>query len=146
MVRFAIQCALLLVVCWLAWRRGGLSERLVATALSAQLVVDQLLHFALGARGSYWGLHLWHFPLDLALFAVILTAALKADRWWVIWAGSAQFLAVLGHILRAIDDAMFPITYAIMERLPFWLVILLAGYGTITRTPAVARSSISPRS
>ena len=130
MTRLHVQLVLLLLLVIYAWRRGGRPEKAISTTLLALVVADQAFHLALGDGGDYWGLHPWHFAIDCTLLAVIVAIALKADRLWTLWAGSLQLLAVGGHVLRAIDAGMYPIIYAILERFPFWMLILITGWGT----------------
>ncbi|MBX7495018.1 hypothetical protein K3172_04000 [Qipengyuania sp. 6B39] len=130
MIRTLVQVAVLIVVFVYAWRRGGWPEKALATGLLSQILLDQTFHAVIGEGGDYLGLHPWHFFLDCLLLALIVTIALKADRFWTLWAGSLQLLAVGGHVLRAIDGGMFPLIYAILERFPFWMLILITGWGT----------------
>ena len=131
MTRLLAQAILLVVVAGFAWRKGEWPERASATALLATLFIDQVAHRVFGMPwGPYDQLHPWHFTLDCALLAVILSIALKADRLWTLWLGSAQILAVAGHVARALSADIHPMIYAILERYPFWMAIVITAWGT----------------
>lgn len=130
MIRFFIQCTLLLIVLAFAWRRGEWPEKAAASMLVAHIVIDQAIHAMVGSRGTYEGLHPWHFPLDCLLLSGSIAILLKADRLWPILLGSAATLSLTGHLLRWAVPEMFPNVYAILERYPFWIAILVTGVGT----------------
>lgn len=147
MTLFLMQCVLLLAVIAYAWKFGRWPEKTLSAALLLHVLIDQTFHALFGSGGDYYGLHLWHFALDTALMALILAIALNADRFWTLWAGSLQLLAVGGHVLRAIDGAMFPLIYATLEQYPFWMLILITGWGTYNhqrRSPPIG-SRTSPK-
>jgi hypothetical protein len=132
MIRFLVQGILILVVFIAAWRTGEKPERYVATIYLAML-------FASGANALlaesdtyavYQGLHLFHFVLDVSAMVGILAVALRYDRWWTLWVGSAQFIAVMAHLLRASGMEVPPMAYAVMERWPIWIAVLMTGLGT----------------
>lgn len=129
-VRFSIQVALLLLVALFALAKGGRPERHVALILLGMLVAN--LGFAwISGRWTDYGVFPWfRFILDLTGFALILAVALRADRWWPLWVSGVQLLAVLAHLLRAVDASIPPLVHAVMERWPFWIAIVITGIGT----------------
>lgn len=130
MVRFSIQVALLLLVALYAWRRGGRPERHVALVLLGMLLANVIYAGIVGNWTDYRVMPWFRVVLDIVGFAFILAIALRADRWWPLCVGGVQLQAVLAHVLRAIDASLPPLVYAIMERWPFWIAIILTGLGT----------------
>jgi hypothetical protein len=132
MLRFLAQALLIIVVFVAAWRRGGEPERYVASIYLAMLVVSAVNAFSESAHAGadYTDVKSLHFTLDaLALLGVVIVA-LRYDRWWTLWVGSVQFIAVMAHVLRMLNWPMPPIAYAVMERWPVWLAVILTGVGT----------------
>lgn len=132
MVRFSIQVALLLVVFAYAFRKGGKPEKYVATIyLGLFLAAVAFRLFSGGwSEGSYHGLQLYRFASDILAFLCVVVVALRFNRWWVLWVGSVQLLAVMAHLIRAAELPIEPLVYAIMERWPTWIALILTGAGT----------------
>lgn len=133
MVRFFLQAVVVLVVVIAAWRTGGKPERYVATIYFVMLLA--------GTAHSFWAppsephhidaffqFRAW---LDVGALVGVVLVAIRYDRWWTLWVGSAQFLAVMAHVLRALDMPVPMAAYAIMERWPVWIAILVTGLGTM---------------
>ena len=132
MIRFILQSVLILVVFVAAWRLGDKPERHVASIYLSMLVLSSFNALVIGENGSadYSDLQNVHFALDLGALLGVIIIALRYDRWWVLWVGSVQFIAVMAHLLRALAFPMPPIAYAVMERWPVWLAILITALGT----------------
>lgn len=133
MIRFLAQVLLILVVFIAAWRKGGKPERYVATIYFAMLLATSA-NALLGdgdTEADYQGLHVLHFLLDLSAMAAVAAIALRYDRWWTLWVGSAQFIAVMAHLLRASGLEVPPMAYAVMERWPIWIAVATTGLGTL---------------
>lgn len=132
MIRFLVQAFLLTAVFIGAWRVGGKPEKYVATIYFAMLVMAsaQALLFFPATQADYEDLYDFRFMLDLAALGGVLFAALRFDRWWTLWVGSAQFIAVMAHLLRALDMPIPALAYAVMERWPVWIAIILTALGT----------------
>lgn len=132
MLRFVLQALLICVVFIAACRTGGRPERYVASFYFAMLLVTAATAFGGGAERdvNYQGLHAIRFACDCFCFIGVLYVALRYDRWWTLWVGSVQFIAVMAHLLRAFALPMPPIAYAVMERWPVWMAVLITGLGT----------------
>ena len=132
MLRFLAQALLIIVVFVAAWRAGGKPERYVASIYLAMLVASAVNAFSGSAHAGadYTGVKILHFILDALALVGVVTIALRYDRWWTLWVGSVQFIAVMAHVLRMLDWPMPPIAYAVMERWPVWLAVILTGVGT----------------
>jgi hypothetical protein len=132
MARFLAQAILILVVFIAAWRAGGKPERCIATVYLTMFVVAAFDAILLPSSrdNPYDGLYGFRFILDLSALFAVITIALRYDRWWTLWVGSAQFVAVMAHLLRLLDIPVPPLAYAVMERWPVWIAVLLTGLGT----------------
>lgn len=144
MTRFAIQVALLLLVTAFAWSKGGKPERQVSSIYLGMLVLSILYATVAGSWANYVSIPYYRVILDIAALLLVVRVALAHDRWWVLWVGSAQFLAVMAHFLRMGGMPLPPVVYAVMERWPVWLAIALTGLGTwlhMRRTSATAANT-----
>ncbi|MEZ5681112.1 MAG: hypothetical protein R3E14_07405 [Erythrobacter sp.] len=131
MTRFLIQVALLLTITACAWRWGGKAEKHVAAIYLAMLVLATGIALINGEWAGYVVVPYYRAAIDLAALMAVVHVALHANCWWVIWVGSAQLLAVSAHLLRMSGVPLPPIAYAVMERWPVWLAIVLVGVGTL---------------
>lgn len=133
MVRFLVQALLILVVFIAAWRIGGKPERYVASTYLGMFVASGVHAWLEGPGGEagYLGLHAFRFLLDCLALGIVLYVALRFDRWWALWVGSAQLLAVIAHLLRILGWPIPPIAYAVMERWPVWLAVIFTGAGIL---------------
>ena len=143
MVRFFLQALVVCVVFVAAWRTGGKPERYVATIYITMLLAATAHFFwAPPTQAAHVnGFHQFRAWIDLAALVGVVLVAIRYDRWWTLWVGSVQFLAVTAHVLRAFEMPVPMAAYAVMERWPVWIAISLAGLGTIlhhrrTRIPA----------
>lgn len=132
MLRFLLQALLILVVFIAAWRAGDKPERYVASTYFAMLIVSTINALAIGRQSDtdYTDLHNLRFVLDCSALAGVVFVALRYDRWWTLWVGSVQFIAVTAHLLRALALPMPPIAYAVMERWPVWMAVMITAIGT----------------
>lgn len=145
MLRFLAQALLIIVVFAAAWRSGGKPERYVASIYLAMLLASAVNAFSASAHAGadYTDVKDFHFLLDGLALVGVVTVALRYDRWWTLWVGSVQFIAVMAHFLRMMDMPMAPIAYAVMERWPVWLGVILTGIGTMLH---IRRSRGTPSS
>lgn len=128
-----MQALVISVVFIAAWRAGGRPERYVASVYFAMLVIASV-HATMVPPTSPMQiaeLHRARAWLDTAALVAVVAVALRYDRWWTLWVGSVQFIAVMAHVLRAIEMPIPLIAYAVMERWPVWMAVLLTGFGTI---------------
>lgn len=131
MDRYFLQVILLLLVAALAYFKGGSSEKHVAVVLVSMHVASAIHYLLFSEWGGLVTWPIFRMSLDLVGFAAILYIALRANRWWPLWVGSAQLLAIMAHVFRAIDVSLPMTIYMIMERWPFWAAIIITGIGTV---------------
>lgn len=143
MARFVLQVALLLFVVLYAWTKGGRPERHVSFILFAMLVATIGRAAVVGQWTDYEGIPWFRVGLDILAFILLVGVALRADRWWPLWVASAQLLSVLAHLLRVVDARLPPLAYAVMERWPYMIAILLTGLGTYLHARRQATATAS---
>jgi hypothetical protein len=133
MERFLVQALLILVVFIAAWRAGGIPERYVASTYLGMFVAGTIHALVKGPGGEsgYAGVHAFRFTVDAIALVVVIFVALRYDRWWTLWVGAVQLIAVISHLLRIAEWPIAPIAYAVMERWPVWLAIIFTGLGTL---------------
>ncbi|MBX7497001.1 hypothetical protein K3172_14155 [Qipengyuania sp. 6B39] len=133
MLRFTIQVILILVVFAGALRAGGRPEKAIASIYLAMMLLNVAQAILLGrwSDDTYGGVQLFHFALDLAALAGVVCVILLYHRWWTIWVGSAQLVAVGAHLVKFAAVPLNPFVYSIMERWPVWVAIVLTGLGTL---------------
>jgi hypothetical protein len=132
MIRFIVQVLFLILVFAAAWRVGGKPERYMASIYLSMLVVSLLgailfNDFGGGLRQS----QNYRFLLDFAALVAVTIVAVRYDRWWTLWVGSVQLIAVIAHVLKVIGLSIPLLVYGIMERWPIWIAIALTGLGTL---------------
>lgn len=120
---------LLFAVCGFALWRGGPPERwggasfLIASA--ATLVAP------LPGGPVFRSLEVELLVIDLALLAALLVLAMKANRYWPMWAAAAHSSAVAVHAAKALrPDLVWPI-YAVAASASSILVVLILWIGTL---------------
>jgi hypothetical protein len=131
MIRFVLQVVFLALVFAAAWRVGGKPERYMASIYSSMLFAALLGAILLDDIGA--GLppsQNYRFLLDIAALVAVATVAVLYDRWWTLWVGSVQLIAVTAHVLKLTGLAIHPLVYGVMERWPTWVAIALTGLGT----------------
>ena len=136
-MRVEIFLALLaLALGYAAWKGGG-PERSMAAILVAMVIADQLLHLAVPA--SYAIVDIGHLATDLGAFAATFMLAMIAHRFWPIVAAVLQTLPLLAHISRAIELAMHPAAYMVMQVAASWLLPPLLASATWRHQQRLAR-------
>lgn len=132
MIRFLVQVVFLVLVFIAAWRAGGKPEKHVACIYVSMLVLD--LAGAAVLDDPHAGLQesqTYRFVLDLAALVAVVIVSLRYDRWWTLWVGSVQLIAVVAHLLKMTGLSIPPLVYGVMERWPVWIGIALTGLGTL---------------
>ncbi|MGB3473008.1 MAG: hypothetical protein WBA51_19500 [Erythrobacter sp.] len=131
MERYLLQTLLLFLVFVAALRSGGKAERYVASVYVAMHSLLSVYIFSLDRDlAGYTGIHFFRLFLDVVALLIVVRIAVIYDRWWTLWVGSAQFIAVMAHLLRMLGMPIPPLAYAVMERWPVWIAIALTGLGT----------------
>lgn len=130
MLRMIIFGALLLGSCAFALLRGSRDAQIVAiTTLFASLASYYLM-------SRYTDVELGVFVVDSLALAAFAVVALKSDRFWPLWIAGLQLTTTFGHGLRALEDEMVPIAYAVALRswsYPIQIILIIAVWRGLQR-------------
>lgn len=119
---------LLIAVCGYAFWRGGGPERVVGIACLVASAATQLIHMP---RELYFrNLETEILIVDAALLVILLAVALKANRYWPIWATAAHATAVAVHLARAFNPLMDWPVYALAATASSVAVLGMLGWGS----------------
>jgi len=100
--QWANLLALLLSTGVAVWR-GGWPERIAAVAMAAAWLASAILHDADQLHGPQQLI----MAIDLGLFGVLLTLALRSDRWWPMWACAFHGLSVVLALAMLADPGVW---------------------------------------
>jgi hypothetical protein len=114
--------AILAACCVYATLRGAAPERFGA----AIFVVASILSFAVVSSPSarFGSLEVGVFAVDATVLVSLLVLALRAERFWPLWAIALHLIETAGHAVKAIDPLVIPKAYAFV--LAFWSYPMLA--------------------
>lgn len=113
MTRLIIFLLLLFGSCGYAFLKGSRDAQVVAATTLAATFAS----FFLVSR--YSGVEFGVLAVDILVLIVFVAVALKSDRFWPLWIAGLQLTTTFGHGLRALEDQMVPIAYAVSLR--FWV-------------------------
>ena len=111
MERALVFAALLACTVLYALVRGGTPERLAALAYLMAYLGGVAL--TISRSDAFQSVELGVLATDAALAAVLVTIALRANRYWTIWAASLQTVALAGHLAKFIVPEILAPAYAI---------------------------------
>lgn len=129
--QWANLLALLLSTGVAAWRGRG-PERIAAAAMLLAWIASALSHDAtqlFGPQGTIM-------VIDLALFLVLLTIALRSDRWWPMWACAFHGLSLVLAMAMLADPRVWSRAGFIASGVFSYLTMLSLFVGAVGRPPA----------
>jgi hypothetical protein len=110
MTRLILFNLLLFGSCGYALVRGTRDAQIVA-------IVTLFASFASYALFSrYTDVESGVLVVDLLTFAAFTAVALKSDRFWPLWISGLQLTTSFGHLIKAWEDQLVPLAYAIALR------------------------------
>lgn len=122
----------LLVLCWMyALFSGGVPERIGTTIM----VVGSALTMAATSGPPYHfaSVEIGILVVDGAAFLAFVLLALRADRFWPIWATAFAAMGVLGHLARWYAGAdVTPRAYYVGIVLWTYPILALSAIGTLS--------------
>lgn len=126
-----------------AFLKGGGPERMgaIVVFLLTTAVLAFRPYFPAQFRETDWLALLLDFAGAVAFLAIALRAY---DRSWPFWASSAQFVALIGHVARAIDRDSAGLAFGILTRSPAYIQCLALLLGTWAYMRRVKRSGNYP--
>jgi hypothetical protein len=128
MLRIILYEMILILCCVYALARGGAPER----AAAAMMLAASIASFATQAQpfaGSFLKVQVWVFVIDLLLLVGLFVLALVSTRFWPLWLTGLQLLAVIGHLVRAIDASTLPRGYQFLVSFEAYPMLLLVALG-----------------
>ena len=133
MIRVILFDLLLFGSCGYALLKGTRDAQIVA---AVALVANFASYLVVS---GYGGIEVGVLGIDVLVLAAFTAVALKSDRFWPLWVAGLQLTTTFGHALRAIEDQMVPIAYAVSLR--FWVypihIILIIAVWRSQRRKAV---------
>jgi hypothetical protein len=119
-----------------AW--GGRADRWGAAFLLADMLLSPLAQHLM-IDDVRWGVAL----VDLGCAAGLVGLALRADRWWLLFAAGLQIAVVLTHF-AALDPAFIYNWTAVTVRLATWIALLIVLLGGAYEAHVVRRYRLAP--
>lgn len=123
MIRLIVFNTLLFGSCAYALLKGTRDAQIVAVVT---LVASLATYFVVS---RYTGVELGVLVIDLLVLLAFTAVALKSDRFWPLWIAGLQLTTSFGHALRAMEDQMMPIAYAVALRswsYPIQIILIVA--------------------
>lgn len=148
MIRQIIFFGLLFGSCGYALLKGTRDARIVAMVTLAATFASLFL------VSQYAGVEVGVLAVDAVVLLAFTGVALKSDRFWPLWITGLQLTTTFGHALRALEDDMVPIAYAVALRFwsyPIQIILIIAVWRSTSRdrlkkAPATAeRLAVAPR-
>ncbi len=106
-----VFAALLALSVLYALARGGAPERLAALAYLAAYVAT--LAIALHKHDAFHSMEWGVLSVDLVLAAALLALALRANRYWTLWAASIQIVGIAAHLAKLLVPEILAPAYAV---------------------------------
>jgi hypothetical protein len=110
MTRLILFNLLLFGSCGYALLRGTRDAQIIAVVT----LLASFASFALFSR--YTDVESGVLVVDLLTFAAFTAVALKSDRFWPLWISGLQLTTSFGHLIKAWEDQLVPLAYAIALR------------------------------
>ena len=92
---------------------GDRPEKIVAALLLGAFTMTILLRSPGAVR--YANVETSVALVDIALFAALIIATIRYDRWWIPCASAFQLLAVISHIAKELNPNLWRLGYHVME-------------------------------
>ena len=138
MERIVVFILLQLLASGYAVLRGGAPERIAGLALLSAAVATRFMH-----RGGA-GLDLGVLSVDLLLLGVLVVVALFADRHWPLLLAALQALGTGAHLVKALDDGVLRLVYAILAASWSYPMLFVLVIGTFRHRSRLARIGADP--
>ena len=123
MIRLIIFNALLFGSCAYALLKGTRDAQTVAVVTLVATFTSWFL------VSQYAGVEFGVLAVDVLVLAAFTAVALKSDRFWPLWIAGLQLTTTFGHALRAFEDQLVPLAYAVSLRFwsyPIQIILIIA--------------------
>ena len=138
MIRLIIFNALLFGSCAYALLRGTRDAKIVAIVTLVASFATLLLF------RTYSEVEVGVLIVDILTFLAFTAVALQSDRFWPLWISGLQLTTTFGHLLKAYEDQLVPIAYAVALRSWSYLIqiiLLVAVWRSQQRARAAERTT-----
>lgn len=125
-LRQQIGVVFVVIATGFAFWRGGRPERVCAAALLAAWLISPFVVDTRDWVDPQWA----ELAIDLSLFGLLLWFALRADRYWPIWAAALTGLGVIVRISALVDPRIIPKAYMTAAGMWAYLVVIALVVGT----------------
>lgn len=127
-MRSLLTIASLGLIFYLALRRGGGPERIVAVIFASSLVLEVSRHLLIGPI-SFRVFDPTLFVIETCALVGLVIIALRANRWWPLCVSAFQVLVVFTHLAKLFGLNGIAGVYWAMTTFPYYVqyLILLAG-------------------
>ena len=133
MIRLIIFNALLLGSCGYALLCGTRDAKIIAIVTLVASFATLLLF------RTYSEVETGVLAVDVLTFLAFTAVALKSDRFWPLWISGLQLTTTFGHMLKAFEDQLVPIAYAVALRswsYPIQIILAVAVWRSQQRARA----------
>jgi cytochrome bd-type quinol oxidase subunit 2 len=132
----------LILVSLYALVRGGAPER---SAAAMYLVAYILSAWATQLTSEQYGSVQWLvLGVDCGLLAALVSLALKANRYWAIWAASFQLIAVIAHLAMMLFPDIAAPAYATALLIWSYAVLPMLAVATYRHSQRLACHGTDP--
>lgn len=123
--------ALLFACCTYAFFSGGKPERLGAALYAGACIASFLIYSIFSAPSTrFRSVEVGIFIVDIMLFVAFTLLAVRANRFWPIWASALLGLGVLGHLARWAGPDVIPWAYAAILSIWSYPIMAIIAIGT----------------
>lgn len=143
MLPLPVYFALLTLCSLYAWIRGGWPERIGAVIMLMGSLLTLAVVSPLGER--YRSVEVGVLAVDLVGTTCFILLALRANRFWPIWAAAFLGLHVIGHLGRwYAGPDIGRSAYAIVMVLWSYICLAIIALGTFNHRRRLARTGADP--
>ena len=127
-MRFWLTEVALLLLLALALQRGGQPEKRAAIAYLCAFLYVPVTRILFG-QPNFLNFDVPLFTADSVVLAVLVWIALRANRWWPLWASALQLIVVVAHLAKLAEIRGMAGVYWGMTTIPTYLqfFVLLGG-------------------
>ena len=142
MLNSIVFAVLLLLSCSYALWRGGTPERI--GAIVYLLAAFGTLAVVSGPAGRYSTVERGIVVIDLLMFAVLFILALRAERFWPIWATGLHMITTAAHAIKLTEPELMRWAYAFVLAIWSYPLLLIIVIGTWNHQRRLKRNGLDP--
>jgi hypothetical protein len=132
--------AILALCCSYAALKGGAPERFGAAIFALASILSSVLVSSPAAR--FGSLEVGVFAVDTTMLLALLVLALRAERFWPLWAIALHLIETAGHAVKLVDPLVIPKAYAFILALWSYPMLFLLVAGTWNHQKRLAKFGV----